>query len=305
MNKNFPLITVYEILILLLIPAFSYGTVKTKVLIPKNASNAVNINVAGKSYSYYPFVQDEILVYAVRGPGKLKIITRGQLNIKTEDRLDYVIFYRINGGEKIKVEFRSVKTDNNAFFDDAARGYPTIGENILIELARGENTVEIWSSLTNQNIYARALFTEIKEKKINWVPMSPLYPADPVSLVTNEDVVTYFRYSSTKPLKIRVTGPTTLRVLNRVEFDYKMKGKLNYRIEVKENNKLKNTYMLSTDRSDVTRYRRDSKKTPGRANEIVINVPFGTHTYEIFPLDKHSILARILFPKKDIRLESN
>jgi len=105
-------------------------------------------------------------------------------------------------------------------------------------------------------------------------------------------------------LKIKVTGPTTLRVLNRVEFDYKMKGRLNYRVEVREDKRLKNTYMLCADRSDVTKYRREKKKTPGKANEIVINVPSGTHIYEIVTLDKYLILGRILFPKKDISLES-
>jgi hypothetical protein len=84
-----------------------------------------------------------------------------------------------------------------------------------------------------------------------------------------------------------------------------MKGKLNYRVEVKEDNKLKNTYMLSSDRSDITKYKKDGKRTPGKANEIVINVPSGTHTYEISALDKCSVLGRILFPKKDIKLESN
>jgi hypothetical protein len=83
-----------------------------------------------------------------------------------------------------------------------------------------------------------------------------------------------------------------------------MKGKINYRIEVKEDKKVKNTYMLCTDPSDVTKYKKDGKKTPGKANEIVISVPSGTHTYEIFTLDKCSVVARILFPKKDIKLEA-
>jgi len=84
-----------------------------------------------------------------------------------------------------------------------------------------------------------------------------------------------------------------------------MKGKINYRIEVKEDKKLINTYMLCSDRSDVTHYKKDEKKTPGKANEIVINVPSGTHSYELMPLDNYTVLARILFPKKDIKLEEN
>src|SRR4030066_1150494 len=293
-----------------LILVFLAGTVlcgaalKTKVLVPKYANGSISIIVSGKSYKYYPLSVDKSLILTTRGPGKLKIITRGHLNSQSESGLDYVIYYRINGGKKIKSEFTSVKSDNNAAFQNASLGFPSAGENIIVELSRGEHTIELWSGSANSRVNTRVLFTEIKEKKIDWVSLSPMYPNEPVSLVSNEDVVSYFRYSTANPLKIRITGPTILRVLNRVEFDYKMKGKLNYRVEVKEDNKLRNTYMLCSDRSDVTKYKKDGKRNPGKANEIVINVPSGTHTYEIITLDKCSVLARILFPKKDIKLEA-
>jgi hypothetical protein len=290
-------------LILFIISVQCLAAPKTKVLIPKKAKSSISINISGKSLNYYPTSVDEASILTVRGPGKLKIITRGNLNSKNNKVLNYVVHYRINGGEKIKADFNNVKSDINSYFDDTSLGFPTVGENINVELSRGENTVEVWSGSANPKICFRTLFTEIKEKKIDWVKISPMYPNEPVSLVTNEDVVSYFRYSSSKSLKIKVTGPTVLRVLNRVEFDYKMKGKINYRIEVKEDKKVKNTYMLCTDRSDISRYKNDGKKTPGKANEIVINVPAGTHTYKLLPLDKYTVLARILFPKKDITLE--
>lgn len=295
----------FLVLIFLTSNVICFAAPKTKVLVPKNAKSSISIIVSGKSYKYYPLSADQPSVLTTRGPGKLKIITRGHLNSQSESYQDYVIYYRINGGKKIKSEFNSVKPDNKAVFQNVSMGFPTIGQNIIIELSRGEHTIELWSGSENSGINTRVLFTEIKEKKIDWVSLSPMYPNEPVSLVSNEDVVSYFRYSTAKPLKIRITGPTLLRVLNRVEFDYKMKGKLNYRVEVKEDNKLKNTYMLSSDRSDITKYKKDGKRTPGKANEIVINVPSGTHTYEIITLDKCSVLGRILFPKKDIKLESN
>jgi hypothetical protein len=296
--------------IFFLILVFLAGTVlcsaapKTKVLIPKYANGPISIDVSGKSYKYYPLSVDEPSILTTRGPGKLKIITRGMISSQDEGRLNYSVYYRINGARKVKVEFNSVKPDGKASFKDASLGLPSVGGNIMIELARGEHTIELWSGSENLQIITRTLFTEIKEKKIDWVSLSPMYPNEPVSLATYEDVVSYYRYSSAKPLKVKITGPTTLRVLNRVEFDYRMKGKLNYRIEVKEDKKVKNTYMLCTDRSDVTRYKKDGKRTPGKANEIVISVPSGTHTYEIITLDKCSVLGRILFPKKDIKLEA-
>ena len=277
---------------------------KTKVLTPKNADASISIMISDKSLNYYPLSFDESSILTARGPGKLKIITRGHLKSQNEKSTDYAVYYRINGSKKIKVEFNSVKPDVKALFADASLGFPSSGENIIIELTRGEHTIELWSGTKNFKISTRVLFTAIKEKKLDWVSLSPMQPNEPVSLVTNEDVVSYFRYSSVKPLKVKITGPTILRVLNRIEFDYYMKGKVNYRIEVKEDKNIKNTYMLSTDPSDVTRYKKDRKKTPGKANEIVISVPSGTHTYEIFTLDKCSVVARILFPKKDIKLEA-
>lgn len=291
------------ILVILIFSVLCFPAPKTKVLVPKNANTPILINISGKSLTYYPILFDDASVFSVRGPGKLKIITRRHLDSQNENKSGYILFYRINGGKKIEVDFNNVKPDGKAYFENFSSGYPSIGENINIELTRGENTIEISNSSNKAKVYVRVLYTKIKEKKIDWISLSPVYPNYPVSLVTNEDVVTYYRYSSDKPLKIQVAGPTTLRILNRIEFDFKMKGKVNYRIEVREDKKLKNTYMLCSDRSDVTSYKKDVKKTPGRANEIVIAVPSGTHTYEIVSLDKYTTLAKILFPKKDIKLE--
>lgn len=302
-DKYLPLSSLLILIIFVATPLI-FGAPKTKVIIPKNTNGSVSVIVSGKNYKYYPLSNDEALVLTIRGPGKLKVITRCQLMNKNLSNIDYIVYYRINGGSKIEADFNNVKVDEKSELKDASTCTLTTGENILIELSRGENSIEIWSGSENIRIITRSLFTEIKEKKIDWISISPMYPNEPVSLVTNEDVVSYYRYYSGKPLKIKVTGPTTLRVLNRVEFDYKMKGRLNYRVEVQEDKRLKNTYLLCSDRSDVTKYKNEKKKTPGKANEIVINVPSGTHIYEIVTLDKYLILGRILFPKKDISLES-
>jgi hypothetical protein len=299
-NKKYFLMLI-PFLLLLLEPLSALP--KTKVLKPKNPAAAVTIIVSGKSLTYYTLPVDEPLILSVRGPGKLKIISRSRFVSPDEKEMNYSVIYRINGAHKIKAEFNRVKSDSKSVFKDGALGFPSVGENIIVELTRGEHTIEIWRGSENSFIGSRFLFTSVREKKIDWVSLSPLYPNEPVSLVTNEDVVSYYRYSSAKPIRIRITGPTIMRVLNRIEFDYRMKGKINYRIQVKEDNKVKNTYLLCSDRSDVTKYKKDGKKTPGKAQEIVITVPSGTHTYEIITLDKYTVLARILFPKKDIKLE--
>jgi hypothetical protein len=302
MNRKNNKLAFFLILIFLLSSGWQDGISKAKVLKPQNAGAKISLLISGKKVAYYTLPFTEPAVITVKGPGKLKIISRGLLSSPERKKLNYTVFYRINGAEKVKVDFNNIQPDAKAKFEEASHGYPSKGENIIIELSRGEHTIEFWSNRDNSQICSRFLFTETREKKIDWISLSPAYPNEPVSLVTNEDIVSYYRYSSSKPLIIRITGPTVVRVLNRIEFDFRMKGRVNYRIQVSEDKKVKNTYMLGSVRSDVTGYKKTGKKTPGKANEIVISVPAGRHTYEIISLDKHTILARILFPKKDIKL---
>jgi len=293
------------LVILMIITSFSLTLAgsNTKVIKPKNAASKIEILISGKSRTYYPIDFNHSTIVNVKGPGTLKIITRER--IQSQNPLDYTINYSLNGQKKINVNFTNVASDTKAAFADTKLGYPGTAGIFSIELVRGENTIEFWRNNENPVIDARFVFTELKEKKITWVSMSPISQNEPVSLVTNEEALTYYRYSEKKPLKIKVTGPTTLKVLNRIENHYQMKGRIDYRVQVKEDDAVKNTYQLSSVRSDVTLYKKEAGRTPGKANEIIISVPGGTHIYEVSPLDKdkNSILARILFPKKDVKLK--
>ncbi len=290
----------------LLIPfTLVLGNPKTKVLKPKNVESKISIIISGKNRTYYPLIFKDATILSAKGPGTLKIITRAQFDSQTSKSFRYSIFYSINGNKKVKVDFNDSKPDSKAKFKDKSFGVPGNGESIVIQLNRGDNTIELWYQSEKLKIIGRFLFTETKEKKIDWVSLSPSFPNEPVSIVTNEEVATYYRFSTNKPLKIKITGPTTLRVFNRIENHYQMKGRIDYRLQVKEDGKVKNTYQLSSVRSDVTVYKKNCGRTPGKAKEVLITVPGGTHIYEILPLDKDkdSILGKVLFPKKDVKLK--
>jgi len=300
---------VLKSLVLVLILCLPFGSFvqgsDTKVLKPKNANTKIKIVISGKNRTYYPLQFSDPSIISVKGPGKLKIITRVQFVSNIDQRLDYKFYYRIDGTRKNEIEFINVKRSKTASYKNYSLGVPGISKNITLELGLGEHTIELWTGTKTPRVAARYLFTKTKEKKITWVSLSPLYPKEPVDLVTRENVIHYFRFSKNKPLRVKITGPTILRVLNRMENHYYMKGRINYRLQVKEDGEIKHTYLLSSVRSEITSYKKDGNKIPGKAKEIVINVPSGTHIYEIIPLDKDkkTILGRILFPKKDINLE--
>jgi len=293
--------------ILLLLFSFSraFADPGTKVLKPNNSKSNTAVIVSGKSRTYYPLELREQTIVTVKGPGLLKVISRVQFNSGTANSINYAVYYRVNGTQKIRVDFNNVSRDPKAKFKNESSGSPGTAEHFVIELSRGDNTIEFMCSYEKPKINLRFLFTPVKEKKTEWVSLCPLYPNEPVTLITNEEMVTYYRFSKKNPLKIKITGPTVLRLLNRIENHYQMKGRINYRLQVKEDGNVKNTYQLSSVRSDVTVYKKGGGKTPGKAKEIIIRVPGGTHIYEIIPLDKDKdeILGRVQFPKKDVKLK--
>jgi hypothetical protein len=290
-----------------LIPINLFSRSSENIIVkPTNAKSSVTTIVSGTSRVYYPLTNNNSSLITLKGPGQLKIITRARFITKETNSLSYKVNYRIDGGKKKSIDFNNVNRSDNAVYKNDSLGVPGEEAEILLKLGGGEHNIKIWLESENPKVASRYIFTPKDEKKINWIAFTPLDPNEPVKLITDEDEVNYFRFSENLPMKLRITGPTKLRILTRVENHYIMKGRIDYRLQVKEDKKVKHTYQLSSVRSETTTYKSDESKIPGKAKEIIIDVPKGTHNYEIIPLDKdkNTLLGRILFPKKDIKLEA-
>ncbi len=144
-----------------------------------------------------------------------------------------------------------------------------------IELLRGNHTIEFKLKDNLVNVSARYSFKPAKVKKQEWLAFSPVQPSEPVDIISKETTTAYYRFSMEKPLKVDIIGPTELRVLTRTENQYQMKGTINYRVQVKENNIVLNTYQLHSKPSEVAVYKDVKDLIPGTACEFVIYVPKG------------------------------
>jgi hypothetical protein len=278
---------------------------KSKHLMPTGFQKKVTTIVSGKTRIYYSLSAAESSIISVQGPGKLTVDTRGQFKPDAGDLIKYAIIYTVDGGGQKSVTKSAVKRSKEATFPDGTLGVPGQLESFIIELSRGNHTIELKLKDNTINVAARYEFTPTKVKKQEWLAFSPMQPSEPVDLISKESTTVYYRFSMEKSLKIEVIGPSELRVLTRSEIQYQMKGKINYRVQVKENGIVMNTYQLSSKPSDVTAYKDNKVLIPSTASEFVIYVPKGKHTYEIVPLDKDksTLLGRLLLPKNDVKLE--
>ncbi|MCF8367959.1 MAG: hypothetical protein K9G76_02880 [Bacteroidales bacterium] len=280
-------------------------TLKKRYLKPVNSQEKLATKIGDKTRSYYVMDTENASVINVDGPGKLRILSRCRFMRGQNDKLSYQIIYAVDGGQPQVISFNSVIKSSKATYLDRALGVPGQLKDFEIILGRGAHTIKFLKGGQNFQVAARYSFTPTKAKKKVWIAYSPLQPSQPVDLISRESNVCYYRFSKEKPLRVAINGPTELRVLTRIENHFAMRGRILYRIQVSENNKVINTYQLSSVRSEVSMYAESTDLIPGKACEFVINVPKGRHTYEILPLDKdkNTVLGRCLFPKKDVSLE--
>jgi hypothetical protein len=279
--------------------------VKPVNLKPTNFQKKVSMVISGKTRTYYSLSAVDPSVISVQGPGTLKVNTRGQFKPGAGDFIKYVIGYSIDGGEQKSFAKTGIGRSKEATYPDGSMGVPGQLETFEIELLRGNHTIEFKLKDNLVNVAARYSFKPAKVKKQEWVAFSPMQPSEPVDIISKETTTPYYRFSMEKPLKIEIIGPTELRVLTRTENQYQMKGTINYRVQVKENGIVLNTYQLHSKPSEIAVYKDVKDLIPGTACEFVIYVPKGKHVYELLPLDKDkgSLLGRLLLPKKDILLE--
>jgi hypothetical protein len=278
---------------------------KTVSLKPQSLSKVVLINSAGNARQYYALSQSSPCIVSIEGPGELRVLTRVRLYPKTIKSADYRLTYRRDGGSEQAVEFSRVGQSDTCFYVGDTLGTPAQIRDFRIYLNKGRHSLHFRLSDSTHQVAARFLYTVTKAKPSKWYPLAPLAPVEPVDLIANEQTSHHYRFSSTKPLRVEVIGPSTLRILTRIENSYYMEGSIDYRIQVKTNGSVLNTYQLSSARSEVAAYRDDPKLVPGKAREIVITVPKGRHLYEIAPPldDKCTVLAQIFFPQKDSRTQ--
>jgi hypothetical protein len=277
---------------------------KSDIIKPTGFQKRVTTIVSGKTRYYYFLNSEQASVITHQGPGKIRVVTRGRFRPDSPDKIGYEIVYKIDGGAQKVFAVKDALRSATDTYQDGKLGIPAGSREFEIELGRGDHTIEFMLKNNLTQVAARFIFTPTKEKKQDWIAYSPLRPSEPVDLISKESTVSYYRFSIGKPLKIEITGPSEMRVLTRIENHYQMKGRIHYRIQIKENNSVLNTYQLSSDHSEVAVYAENSELIPGKACEFVILVPAGKHIYEIAPLDedKNTILGRLLIPKKDVKL---
>ena len=226
---------------------------------PINFQKRVTTIISGKTRHYYSLNIKKSSIINLRGPGILKVLTRGRFVPKQGKTINYEILYSIDGEKQKNVVMEDVYRSKNATYLKGSLGVPGQLKPFEIKLGRGSHTIEFKLKNNKIPVAARYKFIKTKKQKREWIAFNPINTNSLVDLITREKIVKYYRFSYDNPLKVTVNGPTELLVLTRIENHYKMKGRIHYRIQVREKENVINTYQLSSIRSDITVYKNENR----------------------------------------------
>ena len=268
------------------------------------AAQPIPIFVSGQDRAYELLDAGVATLVTVRGPGELRIVSRARFKPSMRDGVGYALRLRIDGGAIQEVTYENVARSRTAMFRDGTLGVPGRLMDHRIQLRRGYHNIELWVAEGGPEVYHRTLFERRRERRRSWIALAPLGSPELVELVVRENLVAYYRNTGGRPFEVEVIGPTELRVFTRIENTPEMRGRIQYRLQVRADGRVINTFQLSSRRSDIATYRSEDALVPGRATEIVVPVAAGRHRLAIQPLDpdKSTLLARFMLPREDLGL---
>ena len=276
-----------------------------KFITPYAFDRQVDVQIAGKSREYYALSGEKRVQVKVKGPTRLRVISRVVLDSK-QDSLDYKFMARRQGSPKpIEFRHRSQIFDNATVPGDTDGGVTAIRSKI-IDVPRGDQTYGFFLPRnSNQTVllrFARESNQFAQGDKI--VAMTPISYTTRVDLVTKEEVSAYYRVGSKDKVVLRLIGPATLKAMSRIEFDQNMNGRQKWRVQVMEDGKVKATHSLSATKSQITAYRESSPYVPSHSEALFVEIPDGTHDYEFRLPDNHRpVLFRFVLPAKQLERE--
>jgi hypothetical protein len=261
------------------------------------------INIKGVNRDYYGISRENPLPIKLKGPRKVLIHIRNSFPPMEEALLEYRVNVLMDERNFDEYAFRARPSTQAVLADNPENNRLGRLRKFVVEVPDGVHQFKFFpADSVNQRLFLRFFISEFIAKSEKRVSMSPDRYDKVVSLIYKEKEQTYFRMTPANPVEISVIGPTELKVMTRLEFNRRMKGKYSYQVQIFEDDLLIQTRQYRTYKSDVASYKKITNVSPGRSRSFLIPVPKGKHVYRFVPvtLQKESVIAKILIPQKDI-----
>lgn len=268
---------------------------------PADSAGEVCLAVKGETFDYALLDRTKPAVLEVRGPRRVKIVSRYLFGPGDGGTGVYTLRVLMDGEEVLRRSYTS------PLLAGASRctggGEASALRSTILRVPTGKHQIQVYAEPEGEGRASARFFREVKRAKTKEVPFAPeRYDAVAELQFASGSTSTYYLFDAEKPLGFSVTGPTTLKVYTRLDFDHRMNGAQAYALELLRDGVSVNTYHYQTAKLNSASYLKRPLVLAGERKLLRIPVPRGRHHYELRCVRPEAcgIAAQIFIPEADV-----
>lgn len=271
---------------------------------PAGESESLCLRVSDKEIVYSVLGVDDPLPLVVKGPLRIRIISRFVFSGEEGGDVDYRLRYTIDGeeGRARLVHSRALEGLQTC---DGGNSAVAALRKTYISIPAGSHELAIYAETEASGRVVARFFRERGKKKVRWGNFAPEDYESVYSLqYGGGKVTTYYHFTADRPLRVDVAGPTTLQIYTRLDFTYSMRGKRPYRLQVLIDGKpVGPPRVFYTVKQGSVSYRERSDILPGVRKTLSVEVPRGKHRVELRCIepDGCGVAAKVRIPVSDLK----
>lgn len=269
----------------------------------RTKSQDICLQAAGQDFTYQILDEASPLPYRINGPRQVKIITRYVFAENETRRPGFTLVAHLDGQEVLRKSFRA-KRNENVFLCDLNQEGSAL-RRALLDVAKGRHTLELTAESNGDGQVVARVFQATRAKSTPTVSFQPQEYVDLVTLqFESGSQSTYYSFDGENPLVFKLSGPTTVQLFTRLDFDLTMNGTQEYGLEIRRDGLPWRTFQFHTNELGSAHYLERPDILPGSRKKITMEVPSGNHTYEVHCLlpSVCGVTAQVRIPKKALEV---
>jgi len=259
---------------------------------------AVTIRVEEKPRIYHRMTPEAPLSLDLEGPGRLRVVSRAIL----ADLPGATVSYRLAVSEGAKV-LQEHRTEASASATARIEGEGTaLGKSRTTTVAIRSGRHHLTFSVSGSAVLARLLYSTPRRRERAMISLTPFEAARSVTVSEGERLIPYYTVMPSKPVRLKIVGPTPVEITCRLDFDQTMRGTQPYRLGIATDGRRVREVAFRTTKASTARYTDLRDRVASKLDRVVVALGDGAHelSVELLEPKRGSAEIHVRIPQPEV-----
>lgn len=258
----------------------------------------------GTVRTYYEFSADEAAELSLTGPTTLTLLIRAVFSPGMPDTVPYGVAVH-EGDRELLTHWTTTRRSGTRFVPDS-KDVPGLSRKLSVDVPEGSHELSITLLGDKAKRAVTRFYVPGEYQTERYVSIAPLDPGRTLTAVGGEKQIRYYPIVKDSTVVVRIVGPTKLRILSRLLFDFALHGRRHYTLVIDEEGKPVREVTLATTRSTSVVFEDAQGVVPGKNKVTLLEVPKGVHRFgvRLGPDSDGAAAVRFTIPVEDLSNEA-